>query len=89
MDDPNKQTRLHFATFIATEVLCCTKRLGCVMWAVVLARLVDRSLPTLEIRSLNPDIGKLYLYFLSTVLKRRKYIKRDRESSILKKTRMS
>ena len=28
--------------------------------AVVGAQLVERSLPTLEIRSLNPDIGKVF-----------------------------
>ena len=29
--------------------------------AVVVAQLVERSLPTSEIRGLNPNIGKLYL----------------------------
>ena len=30
-------------------------------WAVVVAQLVERSLPTPEIRGSNPNIGKLYL----------------------------
>ena len=29
-------------------------------WAVVVAQLVERSLPTPEVYRLNPDIGKLY-----------------------------
>ena len=45
------------------------KRFG----AVVVAQLVERSLPTPEDRSSNPVIGKIYIeYLLSTVLKRRK-----------------
>ena len=45
-----------------------------VPWAVVVAQLVERSLPIPEVRSSNPVIGKnlLNIYFLSTVLKRRK-----------------
>ena len=39
-------------------------------WAVVVAQLVEWSLLTPEVRSLNPLIGKLYItYLLSTVLK--------------------
>ena len=40
--------------------------------AVVVAQLVEQSLPTPEIRRLNPVIGKIYILnicFLSTVLK--------------------
>ena len=42
--------------------------------AVVVAQLVERSLPTPEVRGSNPVIGKnlLNIYLLSTVLKRRK-----------------
>ena len=44
--------------------------------AVVVAQLVERSLPTLEVRGSNPVIGKLlyrtFICLLSTVLKRRK-----------------
>ena len=31
-------------------------------WEVVVAQLVERSLPTPEVRGLNPVIGKIYLY---------------------------
>ena len=38
---------------------------------MVVAQLVERLLPTQEVRSLNPVIGKIYIeHFLSTVLKR-------------------
>ena len=44
--------------------------------AVVVAQLVERSLPTPEVRGLNPVIGKLlyrtFICLLSTILKRRK-----------------
>ena len=42
--------------------------------AVVVAQLVERLLPVPEVRGSNPVIGKnlLNIYFLSTVLKRRK-----------------
>ena len=41
--------------------------------AVVVAQLVEWSLPTPKVRSLNPVIGKLHIaYILSTVLKRKK-----------------
>ena len=39
--------------------------------AVFVAQLVERSLPTPEVRNLNPVIGKIYIVrLLSTVLKR-------------------
>ena len=45
-----------------------------IVWAVVVAQLVERLLPTPEVRSSNPVIGKkIYIEcFLSKVLKRRK-----------------
>ena len=36
-------------------------------WAVVVAQLVERSLPTPEVCRLNPDIGKLYITHTYTV----------------------
>ena len=49
------------------------KRHENVFKAVVVAQLVERSLPILEVRSLNPVIGKnLFGHLLSTVFKRRK-----------------
>ena len=47
-------------------------------WAVVLAQLVERLLPTPQVRGSIPVIGKLYIehYFLSTVFKRRKLRKK-------------
>ena len=52
-------------------------------WAVVVVQLVERLLPTLEIRGLNPDIGKI----LSTncTIEKTKINKRGREWPILKK----
>ena len=46
-------------------------------WAVVVAQLVERSLPIPEVRGSNPVIGKFYTEhlftcLLSTALKRRK-----------------
>ena len=43
-------------------------------WAVVVAKLVERLLPTPEVRALNPVIGKIFIdhSLLSTVLKRQK-----------------
>ena len=41
--------------------------------AVVVAQLVERSLPTLEVHGSNPVIGKIYMErFLSTLYKIRK-----------------
>ena len=56
-------------------------------WAVVVAQLVERLLPTPEVRSLNPVIGKNFNEhcLLSTVLRRRKWRKRGREWPIFKK----
>ena len=52
----------------------------------VVAQLVEWSLPTPEVHGLNPVIGKiLFMYSLSTVLKRRKWRKRGRKWPILKK----
>ena len=43
------------------------------LWAVIVAQLVDQSLPTPEIRNSNPVIGKIYIErLLSIVLKKRK-----------------
>ena len=50
------------------------------IWAMVVAQLVKRSLPTSEIRGSNPDIGKIIYQLEKTKIK-----KRGRES--LKKTR--
>ena len=36
-------------------------------WAVVVDQLVERSLPTQEVRGSNPVIEKLYLYYLFTI----------------------
>ena len=33
-----------------------------IKWAVVVAQLVEQSLPTTEIRGSNPDVGKFYIY---------------------------
>ena len=41
-------------------------------WAVDVTQLVERSLPTPEVRGLNPVIVNFYIYFLSTLLKWRK-----------------
>ena len=45
-------------------------------WAAVVAQLVEQLLPTPEVCSSNPVIGKLlyqtFICFMSTVLKRRK-----------------
>ena len=53
------------------------------IWAVVVAQLVKRSLPTPEVRGLNPVNGKFlyraFVYRLPIVLKRRKQIKRGQE----------
>ena len=38
-------------------------------WAVDVTQLVERSLPTPEVRGLNPVIVNFYIYFLSTLLK--------------------
>ena len=43
---------------------------------MVVATLVEQSLPTPEVRGSNPVIDKFYIYYLSTVLKRRKLIKK-------------
>ena len=52
-------------------------------WAVVVAWLVERSLPTPEVRGSNPGIGEiLFIYSLSTVLKGRKQRKRGRKLTI-------
>ena len=32
-------------------------------WEVVVAQLVEQSLPTPEVRGSNPVIGKIYLYY--------------------------
>ena len=51
-------------------------------WAVVVAQLVERSLPTPEVCCSNPVIGKPYItYLLSTVLKWRKIKKKGRKWS--------
>ena len=34
-----------------------------VIMEVVLAQLVERSIPTPEVRGLNPVIGKIYMYY--------------------------
>ena len=45
--------------------------------ALVVAQLVDRSLPTPEVRGSNPPIEKLYIiYLLLTVLNRQKLKKK-------------
>ena len=56
---------------------------------MVVAQLVERLLLTPEVRGSNPVIGKFYIehYFLSTVLKRRKYRKSGREWPIQKTIR--
>ena len=48
------------------------------LWAVVVAQLVERLLATPEIRGSNPAIGKIYIEqcLLSTVLKRQKINKK-------------
>ena len=56
-----------------------------------MAQLVERSLPTPEVRGSNPDIGKrfyrIFVYcFLSTVMKRRKIKKNRPGMAILKST---
>ena len=45
-----------------------------ISWAVVVAQLVERPLPTPEVRGSIPVISEIYIEhcFLSTVLKRRK-----------------
>ena len=43
---------------------------------VVVAQLVERSLPIPEVRGSNPVIGKSSMCFLSTVLKRQNKFKR-------------
>ena len=40
--------------------------------AVVVAQLIERSLPTPWVRSSNPVIGKIYIEHLLNVFKRRK-----------------
>ena len=50
---------------------------------MVVAQLVERSVPTPEIRGSNPVIGKLYL--LSTVSMRLKLNKRGRDWTYFKK----
>ena len=51
--------------------------------AVVVAQLVERSLPTPEIRGSKPVIGKFYIiYMLSTGLKRQKKKKRSIKKQI-------
>ena len=55
--------------------------------AVVVAQLVERSLPPPEVRDSNLVIGKFnYIHFLSTILKRRKKVnkKRPRITQFLK-----
>ena len=48
-------------------------------WAVVVAQLVERSLPTQEILGSNPIIGNSFtIKCIKTVLKRRKLSKRGR-----------
>ena len=43
------------------------------IWAVVVAQLVERSLPLAEVCGSNPVIGKIYIeHLLSTLLKRQK-----------------
>ena len=40
------------------------------VWAVIVAQMVEQSLPTLEVHFSNPVIGKIYIEYLqSTVLK--------------------
>ena len=47
---------------------------------MVVAQLVERLLPSPEVRGLNPFIGKIYIErLLSTVLKRQNKEERDRE----------
>ena len=54
------------------------------LWAVIVAQLVDQSLPTPEIRNSNPVIGKIYIErLLSIVLKKRKVRKEEAENGPL------
>ena len=47
--------------------------------AVVVAQLAERSLPTPEIRGLNPDIGNiLNIFYLSIAIQKRRKIKKKR-----------
>ena len=53
--------------------------------AVVVAQLVERSLPTPEVRESNPVIGKLYIEcLLPTVLRRQKLRKRGWALPVIK-----
>ena len=54
---------------------------------MVVAQLVERSIPTPEIRGSNTVIGKFYMCFMSTVLKRRKYIKEAVNRPFIKRNR--
>ena len=54
-------------------------------WAVVVAQMVERKLPTPDVSASNPVIGKLFTTdLLSTVLKRRNKRKRGRDGPNLK-----
>ena len=54
-------------------MLSIIKKVG-LYWAVVVAQLVERLLPTPEVHGSNPVIGKIYIehFLLSTVYKRQK-----------------
>ena len=66
-----------------------------ILWEVVVAQLVERSLPIPEVRGLNPVISKILfinikqLYTINCVLKRRKLIKRGQELPIVLKKHFS
>ena len=70
----------NFALSLTLKTIFC--------WEVVVAQLVERLLPTQEVRGSNPVIGKnlfIYLFSVNCVLKRRKKEKRGREWPIFLK----
>ena len=57
----------------------------CHWWAVVLAKLVERSHPTPEVRSSNPVIGKLYWTFKVNCIEKTKIITKETWNGLFKK----
>ena len=56
----------YFVTFYSTDGFTCLCNFGFVVWAVVVAQLVEQSLPTPEICGSNPGIGKILSTNIST-----------------------
>ena len=59
----NKQDRDRIKPFIN----CYTNVITLTCWALVVDQLVERSLPTPEVRSLNPFVANFYIEHLLTV----------------------